>query len=75
MMMIFAKVVQMFLSVQIFRLKFCTRRVGHIARMGEMRHEYKLLVGEQEWKIQFGLCIKLDHNETGCADVKWIHLA
>jgi hypothetical protein len=57
MMMIYVKMVQVLPSVCIFRLKFCTRRVWHIAGMGEMRHEYKFLAGKQEGKRQFRLCI------------------
>jgi hypothetical protein len=55
---------------------------GHVARMGEMRNVYKMLVGKPEWKRPFmrhrhrwNDTIKMDIKETGCKDADWIHLA
>jgi hypothetical protein len=55
---------------------------GHVARMGEGRNMYKILVGKPEGKRplerprrrrDYG--IKMDLRETGWGCVEWIHLA
>jgi hypothetical protein len=55
---------------------------GHVARMGEKRNAYRILVGKPEGKISLGRpsCrwvdnIKMDLREIGCDGVNWIHLA
>jgi hypothetical protein len=52
---------------------------GHVARMGEGRNVYTVLVGKPEGKDQLedqGVDgIKMDLRETGCGGVEWIHLA
>jgi len=62
-----------------------SRRVkwaGHVARMGERRDVYRLLVGKPEGKRPLGgpRCrwednIKMDLQEVGCGGVDWIELA
>jgi hypothetical protein len=58
------------------------RWVGHVARMGEVRGAYNILVGRPEgrrplerprrrWEDN----IKMDRGEIGFGDVDWIHLA
>ena len=62
-----------------------SRRVkwaGHVARMGERRDVYRLLVGKPEGKRPLGgpRCrwednIKMDLQEVGCGGLDWIELA
>ncbi|KAJ4443949.1 hypothetical protein ANN_05738 [Periplaneta americana] len=58
------------------------RWAGHVARMGESRNAYKLLVGRSEGKRPLGRPrrrwednIKMDLREVGCDDREWINLA
>jgi hypothetical protein len=58
------------------------RRTGHVARMGERRNAYKLLVGKPEEKRPLGRPrrmwvdnIRIDLGEVGWCDVDWIGLA
>jgi hypothetical protein len=58
------------------------RWAGHIARMGEKRNAYRLLVGKPEWKRRLGRPrrrwvdnIRMDLGEVGWGDVGWIGLA
>jgi hypothetical protein len=58
------------------------RWVGHVARMGEKRNAYRLLVGKPEGKRPLGRTrcrwvdnIKMDLLEIGSRDVDWIGLA
>jgi hypothetical protein len=58
------------------------RWVGHVARMGDKRNAYRLLVGKPEGKIPLGRprcrCvdnIRMDLGEVGWSDVDWIDLA
>ena len=55
---------------------------GHVARMGESRGVYRVLVGELEGKRPLGRPrrrwednIKMDLQEVGCRSVDWIDLA
>jgi len=55
---------------------------GHIARMGERRGVYRILVGESERMRPLGRPrhkwdgnIKMDLQEMRCEDVDWIDLA
>jgi hypothetical protein len=55
---------------------------GHVARMGEKRNAYRLLVGMPEGKRPLGRprrrCmdnIRMDRGEAGWSDVDWIGLA
>jgi hypothetical protein len=64
--------------IKLRRMK-CMR---HVARMGEKRNEYRLLVGKPEGKRQLGRprCrwvhnIKIDLGEVGWGGVDWIGLA
>jgi len=57
------------------------RWAGHVARMGERRGVYMVLVGKPEGKRPFGrprrrweVNIKKDLQEEGCGDVDWIEL-
>jgi hypothetical protein len=62
-----------------------TRRMrwtGHVARMGEVRGAYNILVGKPEWRRTLGRArrrwednIKKDLREIGFGDVDFIHLA
>jgi hypothetical protein len=58
------------------------RLAGHVARMGEVRGAYNILVGRPEWRRPLGRprCrwednIKMDLREIGFGDVDWIHWA
>jgi hypothetical protein len=58
------------------------RWAGHVARMGEKRKAYRLLVGKPEGKRPLGRprCrwvdnIRMDLGEVGWDDVDWIVLA
>jgi hypothetical protein len=58
------------------------RWAGHVARMGEKRHDYRLLVGKPEGKRPLGRPrrrrvdnIRMDLGEVGWSDVDWIGLA
>jgi hypothetical protein len=55
---------------------------GHVARIGEVRGAYNILVGKPEGRRPLGRprCrwkdnIKMDLREIGFGDVDWIHLA
>jgi hypothetical protein len=54
---------------------------GHIARMGDERGVYRVLVGKPEGKRQLGRPrrrwednIRMDLQEVGCGDMDWIGL-
>ena len=58
------------------------RWAGHVARMGEERVAYMVLVGKPEGKRPLGRprCrwvdnIRMDLQEVGCGHVDWIGLA
>ncbi|KAJ4450403.1 hypothetical protein ANN_01827 [Periplaneta americana] len=58
------------------------RWAGHVARMGESRNAYRVLVGRPEGKISLGRPrrrwednIKMDLREVGYDDREWINLA
>jgi hypothetical protein len=58
------------------------RWAGHVARMGEVRSAYNILVGRPEGrrplrrpKRRWEDNIELDLREIGFGDVDWIHLA
>ena len=58
------------------------RWAGHVARMGEERGAYRVLVGRPEGKRQLGRPtrrwvdnIRMDLQEVGCGYVDWIGLA
>jgi hypothetical protein len=58
------------------------RWAGYVARMGEKRNAYRLLVGKPEGKRQLGRPgrrwvdnIRMDLGEVGWGDVDWIGLA
>jgi len=58
------------------------RRAGHVARMGEERGVYRVLVGKPEVRRPLGRprrrCadnIKMDLQEVGCGCMDWIGLA
>jgi hypothetical protein len=58
------------------------RWVGHVARMGEKRNAYRLLVAKPEGKRPLGRPrhrwvnnIRMDLGEVGWGDVGWIGLA
>ena len=55
---------------------------GHVARMGEGRGVYRILVGKPEGKRPLGRPrhrwednIKMNLQEVGCAGMDWIELA
>jgi hypothetical protein len=56
--------------------------VGHVARMGEERNVYRVLMGKPEGKRPLGRQrrrledgIRMDLRDTGCGSVDWIQLA
>jgi hypothetical protein len=57
------------------------RWAGHVARMGEVRGAYNILVGRPEGRplgrprCRWQDNVKMDLRETGFGDVDWIHLA
>ena len=58
------------------------RWAGHVARMGEERGTYRVLVGKPKGKRPLGRPrrrwvdnIRMDLQEVGCGDVDWIGLA
>jgi len=58
------------------------RGAGHVARMGEERGTYRILVGKLERKSQLGRPrrrwvdnIRMDLQEVGCWYMDWIGLA
>jgi len=54
------------------------RWAGHVARMGEKRSVYRILVGKPEGKGPRRRCednIKMDLQEVGCGGMDWIELA
>jgi hypothetical protein len=58
------------------------RWAGHVARTGEGRNVYRVLVGKPEGKRPLGRPrrrwedgIKMDLREIGCGGVEWIQLA
>ena len=58
------------------------RSSGHVARMGEGRGVYRVLVGKPEGKRPLGRPrrrlednIKMDLQEVGCGGMDWIELA
>jgi hypothetical protein len=82
--MYFHGVVLSFSSPSIIRI-IKSRRMrwkGHVARMGENRNAYRLLVGKPEEKRPLGRPrrrwvdnIRMDLEEVGWSDVDWISLA
>jgi hypothetical protein len=57
------------------------RWAGHVARMGEERGVYRVLVGKPEGKRPLGrprrrwvYSIRMDLQEVGCGHVDWIGL-
>ena len=58
------------------------RWAGHVARMGEGRGVYRVLVGKPEGKRPLGRPrrrwednVKMDLQEVGCGGMDWIRLA
>ena len=58
------------------------RQAGHVARMGERRGVYRILVGKPEGKRPLGRPrhrwednIEMDLQEVDCGGVDWIELA
>ena len=58
------------------------RRAGHVARMGERRGVYSVLIGKPEGRRPLGRPrlrwednIKMDPQEVGCGGMDWIELA
>jgi hypothetical protein len=58
------------------------RWAGHVARMGEERREYRVLVGKSEGKRPLGRPrrrwvdnIRMDLQKMGCGYMDWIGLA
>jgi len=58
------------------------RRAGYVARRGERRGAYRVLVGKREGKSPHGRTrlrwednIKMDLQEVGCGGMDWIDLA
>ena len=71
-------------SPNIIRVKKSRRMrwTGHVARMGERRGVYRVLVGNPEGKRtlwrprrRWEYYIKMDLQEMGCEGMEWIELA
>jgi hypothetical protein len=69
-------------SPNIIRVSRRMRWAGHVARMGEVRNAYNILVGKPEARKPLGRPrrgwednIKMNLREIGFGDVDWIHLA
>jgi len=67
---------------EVFKRKVGMRWAGHVARMGEERGAYKVLVGKPEGKRSLGRprCrwvdnIRMDLHEVGCGYMDCIGLA
>ena len=65
-----------------FVIPIYARWAGHVARMGEERGAYSVLVGKPKGKIPLGRPrhrwvdnIRMDLQEVGCGYVDWIGLA
>ena len=65
-----------------FRLCLTMRWAGHVARMGEERGVYRVLLGKQEGKRPLGRPrrrwvdnIRMDLQEVRCGYMDWIGLA
>jgi len=63
-------------------IKSRMRWAGHVARMGERRGVYRVLVGKSEGTRQLGRPrrswednIKVDLQKVGCGGIEWIELA
>jgi len=74
----------LYCSPNIIRVRKSIRRrwAGHVARMGERRGVYRVLVGKPEGKRPLGRPrrrwednIKMDLREVGCGGMDWIELA
>ena len=70
------------LDAQILYFNTLMRLAGHVARMGEERGAYRVLVGKPEGKRPLGRPrrrwvdnIRMDLQEVGCGYVDWIGLA
>jgi hypothetical protein len=68
--------------IRIIKSRRMRRWTGHVARMGEKRHAYRLFVGKPEGKRPLGRPrlrwvdnIKIDVGEVGWGDVDRIDLA
>jgi hypothetical protein len=66
--------------IRVFKSR--TRWAEHVARLGEKRGAYKVLVWKDEGKRQLGRPrrrgednIKMDLQEVGCGGMDWIELA
>ena len=78
-------VAQFFMYVYFYSLHVSgshVRWAGHMARMGEERRVYRVLVGKPEGKRPLGRHrrrwvdnIRMDLQEVGCGYVDWIGLA
>jgi hypothetical protein len=71
-------ILEMLLTYKARRMRWA----GHVARMGEVRGAYNILVGRPEGSRPLGRPrrrwednIKMDIREIGFGDVDWIHLA
>ena len=69
-------------TVLLLLLLLLMRWAGHVARMGDGRGVYRVLVGRPLGKRLLGRPrrrwtdnIKMDLQEVGCGDVRWIDLA
>jgi hypothetical protein len=74
----------LYFSPNIFRVikSRIMRWAGHLARRGERRGVYRVLVGKSEGKRPLGRPrnrwednMKFDFQEAGCGNVDWIELA
>jgi hypothetical protein len=76
------KLHDLYSSPSIIRIIKSMRWAGHVARMGEKRNAYRLLVGKPEGKSPLGRPrrrwvdnIRMDLGEVGWGDVDWIGIS
>jgi hypothetical protein len=53
------------------------RWAGHVARMGQKRNAYRILVGKPKGKLRrrWACNIKINVGGVGSGGIDWIHLA
>jgi hypothetical protein len=75
-------ILKCFVYVAKYSFKLRTRSAGHVARIGEKRNAYRILVGKSEGKRPLGRPrrrwvnnIRMDLGEMGWDGVEWINVA
>ena len=78
----YLQILTKFFNIKFRKNPFRMRWAGHVARMGEKRGVYRVLVRKRERKRSLGrprrrweYNIKMDLQEVGCGGMDWIELA